>query len=67
MLETAEHQVAGLVPHIGVVPKLSETPGRVGGAAPLLGQHSREVFLRAGLASEEIEDLERAGVILAVE
>ena len=32
-----------------VLPKLSETPGRIGGAGPALGQHTDEVLARIGI------------------
>src|SRR5205823_7584594 len=41
---------------------LSETPARVGGPGPLLGEHTEEVLGELlGLASEEIAELRAAG------
>jgi crotonobetainyl-CoA:carnitine CoA-transferase CaiB-like acyl-CoA transferase len=53
----------GGIQQVGVAPKLSETPGAVGGVAPLLGQHSRELLLRFGLSPTEVNELERARVV----
>ena len=39
---------------------LSETPGKVEFAAPLKGQHNREIF---GLTEEEEKQLREEGVI----
>ncbi|HEY6908468.1 MAG TPA: CaiB/BaiF CoA-transferase family protein [Myxococcales bacterium] len=59
-----EHPVAGPVDVVSPYVRLSETPGGVRAAAPLLGQHTAEV-LRAelGMGDEEIEALRRAGAI----
>lgn len=44
--------------------KLAATPLRHGGAAPRLGQHSREVLVgRLGLAAEEIAALSESGAV----
>ena len=42
---------------------MSETPGRVQGPAPELGQHTEEVLLEAGYTWGEIERLKDAGAI----
>src|SRR5262249_28280454 len=42
--EPAAHPVAGTFLHEGVVPRLSETPGRVWAAAPRLGEHTRAIL-----------------------
>jgi CoA:oxalate CoA-transferase len=44
--------------------KLSDTPTRVDGAAPSVGEHNKEVYLRwLGLPAERFEALHKAGVI----
>jgi crotonobetainyl-CoA:carnitine CoA-transferase CaiB-like acyl-CoA transferase len=44
-------------------PQFSETPGVVKTAAPLLGQHSKEVLMGVlGLSEERVMELMRAGV-----
>jgi formyl-CoA transferase len=48
----------------GVVPLLTDTPGRIPGRAPNLGEHNDEVFCGLlGMTKEEIESLVAAGVV----
>lgn len=63
VVETA-HATAGAVRTLGVPIKLSRTPGAVGRAAPLLGQHSREVLIEAGFSAREVDHLLDEGTIL---
>ncbi len=59
-----DHPVAGPIDVVSPYFRLSEMPGGVRSAAPLLGQHTDEVLRdRLGLAAEEIDDLRRAGAI----
>jgi crotonobetainyl-CoA:carnitine CoA-transferase CaiB-like acyl-CoA transferase len=52
----------------GVVPKLSETPGRVDHPGPELGAHARAVLReRAGLSDEEVDTLVEEGVTAVAE
>ena len=60
-----EHKAAGKynVPNFPV--KFSETPGEVGMAAPMLGQHTKEVLKeKLGITDEELEALEKQGAIV---
>jgi len=43
--------------------KLSETPGKVTRAAPVLGQHTEEILLNLGYDWEQLGDLRTRGVI----
>jgi len=64
MFVEVEHPKAGRmkVPNFPV--KLSETPGEVKTAAPLLGQHNREILTSIlGYTEEKIAELEKAGII----
>ena len=47
----------------GVVPKLSATPGAVGGPAPGLGQHTDEVLKELGFTAEKIESLRKDKIV----
>jgi formyl-CoA transferase len=46
-----------------VLPKLSGTPGRIGGAGPALGQHTDEVLARIGIDEEARARLRERGII----
>ena len=47
-----------------VVPRMTDTPGRIDRLGPALGEHNDEVFgKRLGLTPERIAELTRAGVI----
>jgi len=63
MVTQVEHPLIGPVQTIGLPVKFSETPGAVEVAAPLLGQHSRQVLAELGYAEDDIGDLIRQGVI----
>jgi crotonobetainyl-CoA:carnitine CoA-transferase CaiB-like acyl-CoA transferase len=67
MLVEVEHRKAGRVKTIGLPVKFSATPGKIARAAPVLGEHSRDILAEHGYSKEEIERLaaERA-VLLGV-
>lgn len=49
---------------VGVVPRLTATPGRVESVAPPLGAHNEEVYRGVlGLSAEEYESLRERGII----
>lgn len=59
-----EHPVAGTVKVVSPYFRMSETPGGVRSAAPLLGQHTDEVLREElGLGNDQIEELRHAGAI----
>jgi crotonobetainyl-CoA:carnitine CoA-transferase CaiB-like acyl-CoA transferase len=53
----------GRLPMHNVIPRLSETPGRLRRQAPRLGQHTAEILGSLGLDPSEIQGLARDGVI----
>jgi crotonobetainyl-CoA:carnitine CoA-transferase CaiB-like acyl-CoA transferase len=57
------HPQAGTVPMVANPIKMSETPLRYQSAPPLLGQHTREVLIDAGLTPAEIDRLESSGIV----
>lgn len=63
MVVEVDHPVIGRMKTLGVPVKLSETPGAVTRAAPMLGQHNEEIMFELGYSSEEISQLEGDAVI----
>lgn len=63
MMVEMEHPVEGTVKGLGIPVKLSETPGRIRHAAPLLGEHTQETLAGLGYSEEEITDLRERKVI----
>jgi crotonobetainyl-CoA:carnitine CoA-transferase CaiB-like acyl-CoA transferase len=59
-----EHPTYGRFRQFGHLVNLSQTPGRIAGPPPLLGQHSREVLAELGYSAEEIDRLRDRGVTL---
>jgi formyl-CoA transferase len=47
----------------GIVPKLSETPGKTRWMGPRLGEHTAEVLEGLGFSEEERDELRKNGVI----
>jgi len=64
MTPVTEHPIAGSVKSIGSPVKFHGTPGGVHRAAPMLGQHTREVLQEAGYTDSDIDRLNDAGVII---
>ena len=59
-----EHPTAGTMAHLGIAPKLSETPGHVElSQPPRLGQHTREVLQWVGITDDEIDEMKAMRVI----
>jgi crotonobetainyl-CoA:carnitine CoA-transferase CaiB-like acyl-CoA transferase len=54
MIEAVEHAAAGTIKVLGVPIKLSETPGSVRTAPPMLGQHTEQVLAEIGMTLNEI-------------
>jgi crotonobetainyl-CoA:carnitine CoA-transferase CaiB-like acyl-CoA transferase len=46
-----------------VIPRLSETPGRLRRPAPALGEHTREVLEETGYSADRIAALAEDGVV----
>lgn len=64
MVQTVKHKVAGEVKMPGVAVKLSETPGMIESAAPLLGEHNEEILKEyLNMSNEDINSLKEKGVI----
>ena len=65
MILEVDHPVAGRVKTLGHPVKFSETPASVRRAAPVLGQHSREILQEAGYGTAQIESMIAAGAVIA--
>ena len=60
-----EHPLVGTVRMVGPPLQMSETPLRVQGSSPALGQHNDEILGELGYTAEQIESMRSAGVIRA--
>ncbi|MGC9451936.1 MAG: CaiB/BaiF CoA transferase family protein [Oceanipulchritudo sp.] len=58
-----EHPVAGKVKVTNIPFRMSETPGAIRRAAPLVGQHGREILGEIGIDSGTITDFLERGII----
>jgi len=59
------HAELGDSEYDGIVPKLSETPGALRAASPLLGEHTHEVMQTViGMSDAEFSEYEAAGVFM---
>jgi crotonobetainyl-CoA:carnitine CoA-transferase CaiB-like acyl-CoA transferase len=65
MVVEVEHKKVGKTRALGTPVKFSATPASVNRAAPLLGEHTREILAEYGLAPAEIDKLIDAGDVLA--
>ena len=65
MIVDVDHATAGAVKTIGHPVKYSNTPAKVELAAPLLGQHSREVLVEIGYQPKRIEALIQSKAVIA--
>ena len=65
MVVEVKHPQAGKVKTLGLPVKFSSTPGKVAGAAPTFGQHSREVLAEYGFADAEVERFVKNGAVVA--
>jgi crotonobetainyl-CoA:carnitine CoA-transferase CaiB-like acyl-CoA transferase len=63
MIVKTTHPTAGQVAAIGLPIKFSETPGCVRRAAPVLGQHTREVLREHGFSDAEADQMAALGAI----
>ncbi len=63
MVVEVEHPRAGTTRALGLPIKFSDTPGSVTRAAPLLGQHTREILATLGYSGAEVDALFATGAV----
>ncbi len=63
MMVEMDHPVEGTVNGLGIPVKLSETPGEIRHAAPLLGEHTEKTLTELGYSEEEIADLRERKIV----
>ncbi len=63
MVKELDHPKAGKVKVTGIPIKLSDTPGEVETAPPVLGQHTQEVLTELGYSDQDLEKLKQENVI----
>jgi crotonobetainyl-CoA:carnitine CoA-transferase CaiB-like acyl-CoA transferase len=63
MVIELEHPKLGKVKQVGILPKLSETPGQVRRFAPVHGEHTDEILGGLGFSKEQIETLRKDGTV----
>lgn len=63
MFADVEHPVLGTVRITNECIKMSETSPYIRSCAPLLGQHNRDILAELGYREQDVEQLERAGVL----
>ena len=66
MVTEVEHTTLGPVKTLGLPVKFSQTPGKVATAAPLFGEHTREVLAEFGYSEDEIKALVAEGAVAAL-
>jgi crotonobetainyl-CoA:carnitine CoA-transferase CaiB-like acyl-CoA transferase len=62
LVETPDAEAGSVVMH-NVIPRLSDTPGALRSAAPVLGQHTAELLAGIGCGAERRAVLAAAGII----
>jgi crotonobetainyl-CoA:carnitine CoA-transferase CaiB-like acyl-CoA transferase len=62
VVDVPDAQLGEITMH-NIIPRLSDTPGRLHSPAPEIGEHTAEILGQLGVAPEELEALAREGII----
>jgi crotonobetainyl-CoA:carnitine CoA-transferase CaiB-like acyl-CoA transferase len=62
VVDVPDAQVGELTMH-NIIPRLSDTPGRLRTPAPEIGEHTAEILGQLGVAPEDLEALAREGIV----
>ena len=63
MMVEVNHPQLGKVKQVGIVPKLSETPGSIRTLPPQRGEHTDEILVALGYTSKQVNELRKAGIV----
>lgn len=63
MVAEYEHPIMGTMRRFGELIQLSETPGRIGGPPPRVGEHTREMMAWLGYSDNAIDGLQADDII----
>ncbi|HEV7679062.1 MAG TPA: CoA transferase [Candidatus Dormibacteraeota bacterium] len=67
LVKMIDHPKLGPIKQLAPVIFMSDTPGEIRSAPPLLGEHTDEVLRQAGYSEADIEAMKAGGVALAAE
>ena len=63
MVADYEHPLLGAMRQFGNVIDFSETPGRIAGPPPRVGEHTRPILEELGYTGPEMDALKASGVV----
>jgi crotonobetainyl-CoA:carnitine CoA-transferase CaiB-like acyl-CoA transferase len=58
-----DHPIVGRMRQFGAVIDFSETPGRIGGPPPLVGEHTKDILAWLGYDDDQMQALKDEGVV----
>ena len=63
LVVTQDHPELGRFDHFGTTIDFSDTPGRIWGPPPLVGQHTREIMHEYGFDDDDVDKLIEIGAV----
>ena len=58
-----EHPLLGSLSQFGHLVMFSDTPGRIAGPPPMVGEHTRDILAWAGYGPDAVDELKQNGVV----